>query len=112
VVLSILHFHHHFYGRKFKVRSDHGALRWLLDYKITEGQIARWLQLVGTYDFEIEHRAGRIHNNADALSRRPCDKHDNNPRDIRSESGGTISNKGSLCTSRIQGSQGFESWGG
>jgi hypothetical protein len=51
---------------------------------------------LGTYDFEIEHRAGRIRNNADALSRRPCggqecphcDKHDNNPRGIRSESGG------------------------
>ena len=72
VVLSILHFHHYLYGRKFKVRSDHGALKWLMNFKVAEGQIARWLQLLGTYDFEIEHRAGRIHNNADALSRRPC----------------------------------------
>ena len=87
VVLSILHFHHYLYGRQCKVRSDHGALSWLLNFKIAEGQIARWLQLLGTYDFEIEHRAGRIHNNADALSCRPCggqecphcDKHDNNP---------------------------------
>ncbi|KAJ8348264.1 hypothetical protein SKAU_G00268530 [Synaphobranchus kaupii] len=36
-----------------------------------EGQVARWLELQG-YDFEIWHRAGRLHGNADALSRRPC----------------------------------------
>ena len=105
VVLSILHFHHYLYGRKYKVRSDHGALRWLLNFKIAEGQIARWLPLLGTYDFEIEHRAGIIHNNADALSRRPCgrqecphcDKHDNIPRGIRSKSGGEPSETKEAC---------------
>ncbi|CAG2220668.1 unnamed protein product [Mytilus edulis] len=34
--------------------------------------MARWLEVLGTYDTEIQHRAGRIHSNADALSRRPC----------------------------------------
>jgi hypothetical protein len=29
VVASIKNFHHYLYGRKFKVRSDHGALSWL-----------------------------------------------------------------------------------
>ena len=95
VVLSILHFHHYLYGRKFKVRSDHGALKWLMNFKVAEGQIARWLQLLGTYDFEIEHRAGRIHNNADALSRRPCsgqecpycERQENKPAGIWSDRG-------------------------
>ena len=36
------------------------------------GQVARWLQIIGEYDFEIIHRAGRSHQNADSLSRRPC----------------------------------------
>jgi transposase InsO family protein len=36
------------------------------------GQQARWLELLEEYDFEIEHRPGKKHANADALSRRPC----------------------------------------
>ena len=71
VVASIRHFHHYLYGRHFLVRSDHVALRWLFMFKNPEGQIARWLETLATYDFNIEHRAGRIHSNADALSRRP-----------------------------------------
>lgn len=72
VVASIKNFHHYLYGRSFLVRSDHGSLRWLFNFKNPEGQLARWLETLATYDFKIEHRAGRIHSNADALSRRPC----------------------------------------
>ena len=72
VVESIKHCHHYLYGSHFTVRTDHGALRWLLNFKNPEGQIARWLELLGTYDFNIEHRPGKKHANADALSRRPC----------------------------------------
>ncbi|CAG2248426.1 unnamed protein product [Mytilus edulis] len=72
MVASIKNFHHYLYGRHFLVRTDHGALRWLMNFKNPEGQMARWLEVLGTYDFEIQHRAGRIHSNADALSRRPC----------------------------------------
>ncbi|GBN01476.1 hypothetical protein AVEN_209205-1, partial [Araneus ventricosus] len=35
------------------------------------GQIARWIQRLQEYDFEIQHRKGTSHGNADALSRRP-----------------------------------------
>ncbi|KAK3090501.1 hypothetical protein FSP39_012342 [Pinctada imbricata] len=72
IIESIKHFHHYLYGQNFKVRTDHGALRWLLRFKNPEGQIARWLEYLSSYQFEIEHRAGRLHGNADALSRRPC----------------------------------------
>ncbi|KAF8774693.1 Gypsy retrotransposon integrase-like protein 1 [Argiope bruennichi] len=37
-----------------------------------EGQVARWIQRLPEYDFEIQHRKGTSHGNADALSRRPC----------------------------------------
>ena len=72
IISSIRHFHHYLYGRKIVVRTDHGALRWLLHFKNPEGQMARWFEVLAAYDFEIVHRAGRNHNNADALSRRPC----------------------------------------
>ena len=34
--------------------------------------MARWLEILGEFDFKIEHRPGRKHGNADALSRIPC----------------------------------------
>ncbi|KAH3806724.1 hypothetical protein DPMN_135048 [Dreissena polymorpha] len=36
------------------------------------GQVARWLQELGTYNLEVTHRSGSQHRNADALSRNPC----------------------------------------
>jgi hypothetical protein len=68
VVASIKNFHHYLYGRKFKVRSDHGALSWLFNFMNPEGQLACWFEVLASYDFRIEHRAGRSHNNANALS--------------------------------------------
>ncbi|GBM80234.1 Retrovirus-related Pol polyprotein from transposon 297, partial [Araneus ventricosus] len=69
---SLEHFHHYLYGRKFLLRTDHASLRWLLYFRESEGQIARWIQRLQEYDFEIQHRKGTSHGNADALSRRPC----------------------------------------
>ncbi|GBM00012.1 Retrovirus-related Pol polyprotein from transposon 297 [Araneus ventricosus] len=72
IVKSIEHFHHYLYGRKFLLRTDHASLRWLLNFREPEGQIARWIQRLQEYNFEIQHRKGTSHGNADALSRRPC----------------------------------------
>lgn len=72
VGMVIKHFHHYLYGTKFLVRTDHGALNWLLRFKNPEGQMARWLEVLNTYIFEVRHRPGRLHGNEDGLSRRPC----------------------------------------
>lgn len=53
VVKAVIQFHHYLYGRHFIVRSDHGALRCLLNFKNLEGQIARWIEILSTYDMEI-----------------------------------------------------------
>src|SRR5436190_24179524 len=72
VVKSVEHFHKYLYGRRFLLRTDHAALKWLLQFKNAESQVARWTERLQEYDFETEHRAGKSHSNADALSRRPC----------------------------------------
>ena len=59
-------------GRKFLLRTDHGSLTWLKNFKEPEGQLARWLERLQELDFHIVHRRGRAHTNADALSRLPC----------------------------------------
>ncbi|GBM38694.1 Retrovirus-related Pol polyprotein from transposon 297, partial [Araneus ventricosus] len=66
IVKSIEHFHHYLYGRKFLLRTDHASFRWLLNFREPEGQIARWIQRLQEYDFEIQHRKGTSHGNADA----------------------------------------------
>ena len=72
VVESVKHFHHYLFGTEFLVRTDHGALSWLRRFKNPEGQLARWIQVLDTYNFKIQHRPGKQHGNADGLSRRPC----------------------------------------
>ena len=75
-LLAVVHFvkqyKHYLYGRRFLVRTDHGALKYLLNFKEPEGQMARWMQVLDTYTFDVEHRAGKRHCNADAMSRGPC----------------------------------------
>ena len=43
-----------------------------IGWRNPEGQIARWLEILGPFDFDIEHRSGVKHSNADGLSRIPC----------------------------------------
>ena len=86
IVHFVKYFHHYLYGQKFIVRTDHAALRWLFNFKEPEGQIARWLQVLGTYDFDIIHRPGRQHGNADGLSRIPCKQCGNGVTDSENDS--------------------------
>ncbi|UYV74968.1 hypothetical protein LAZ67_12001925, partial [Cordylochernes scorpioides] len=72
IVKSIEHFHHYLYGQEFILRSDHASLQWLLNFKKLEGQLARWIQRLQEYQVKIQHRPGKRHQNADALSRGPC----------------------------------------
>ncbi|KAJ8380732.1 hypothetical protein SKAU_G00015100 [Synaphobranchus kaupii] len=72
VVRALHHFRPYLQGSHFLLRTDHASLTWLLNFKDPEGQVARWLEQLQGYDFKIRHRAGRLHWNADALSRRPC----------------------------------------
>jgi len=75
-LLAVVHFTKQFrtylLGREFLIRTDHSALRWLKLTPEPIGQQARWLEKLEEYNFRIEHRPGKKHSNADALSRRPC----------------------------------------
>ena len=49
---------------------DHSALKWLFSLKDPTGKFARWITLLQAYDFQIVYRPGKIHQNADGISRR------------------------------------------
>jgi hypothetical protein len=59
-------------GRSFILRTDHSALKWLRRTPEPLAQQARWLSFIEQFGpFEIRHRPGVRHGNADAMSRRP-----------------------------------------
>ena len=74
VVTFMKHFRQYLVGDNFTVRTDHGALAWLQNFRSPEGQMARWLETLQGYHLNIIHRPGRKHNNADEWSRLPCNQ--------------------------------------
>jgi hypothetical protein len=56
------------YGRRFKVITDYAALKWLITVKNHQcSRWTRWVLKLAEYDFEILHRPGKKHINADVL---------------------------------------------
>ena len=45
LVYFVKYFRHYLYGKKFTARTDHASLRWLMNFKNPEGQVARWLEV-------------------------------------------------------------------
>ena len=102
VVTFVQHFRPYLLGREFLLRTDHGSLTWLSNFKQPEGQLARWLERLQEFHLRIQHRPGKKHQNADALSRRPCsqcgrDNHDSDMPEkieaVQQEINSTLSEK-------------------
>ena len=75
VVATLDHFKGYVWGPKFLVRSDHAALVRLTNLKNIQGMLARWLAKLQQFHFDIVHRPGAQHGNADGLSCCPqCDR--------------------------------------
>ena len=66
------HFISYLHGHRFVLCTDHSALQWLHSFKEPEGQVAWWLEQLAEYDYQVVHRPGRNHTNADCLSHVPC----------------------------------------
>jgi hypothetical protein len=72
VIFGLKQFRPYLLGREFVLRTDHAALNWLRRTPEPIGQQARWLSLMEEYTFNVKHRPGVQHGNADGLSRRPA----------------------------------------
>ena len=72
-LLSVVSALQHLLGTKVIVRTDHNSLKWLKTFRRPEGILARWLETISEYSIlAILHRPGRLHGNADGLSRSQC----------------------------------------
>lgn len=70
VITYVRKFRQYLLGCPFTIRTDHAALHWLKSTPEPIGQQARWLEILEEFDYTIVHRPGRLHGNADAMSRR------------------------------------------
>ena len=72
----IAHFKHYLLGKKFWLRTDHSSLQWLYNFRSPTGILARWIETLSAFDFEIQYKRGSSNGAADALSRMPAQTSD------------------------------------
>jgi hypothetical protein len=73
LVFSVKAFQHYTYGNPVRIVTDHKALTFLLTSQHIKLKLQRWILLLQDMDITIEYRAGKLHGNADALSRLKTD---------------------------------------
>ncbi|GBG62445.1 hypothetical protein CBR_g30765 [Chara braunii] len=66
-----LYWKHFLLGRHFKISSDHSTLQWMKSQGELNDKLARYIQFIDMFDFELKHKKGCYNKVADALSRRP-----------------------------------------
>ena len=74
VVEAVKHFRPWLWGRSFRLITDHSALRWLHTMKETvsggiSSRLTRWTLRLQEYNFTVEHKPGKLHSDADGVSR-------------------------------------------
>ena len=73
LVASVKHFDCYLRHTRFDAIVDHSALKYLFSLKNPTGRLARWIAFLQSYNMTIIYRPGKIHGNADGLSRSRCD---------------------------------------
>ena len=72
VIAALQHFRHSLLGTHVTLRTDHHNLKWLRTFRHPEGIIVPCIETLAEFDYEIDHRPGRLHCNADSVSRPIC----------------------------------------
>ena len=74
VIWALRRYSHYLEDGKFTLRTDNRALTWLDKTKDGRGKLHRWAMYLRSYNFDIEHVAGKDNELPDALSRDPGDE--------------------------------------
>ncbi|CAF3176291.1 unnamed protein product [Rotaria socialis] len=77
IVWAIKKLRIYLYGTKFSVITDHHPLCWLNKHKSGNERLYRWSLTLQEFDFDIKHKSGSCHLDADCLSRAISSKHTN-----------------------------------
>ena len=68
VISALRYFRHYLLGNKVIPPTDHHSFKWLQTFTRPEGILAKWVETLAEFDYEIEHRPGRLHSNVDGVS--------------------------------------------
>jgi RNase H-like domain found in reverse transcriptase len=71
IVWAVAHLRPYLEGKRFTLRTDPHALRWVMNLADAQGRLARWRLRMAESDFQVEYSPGATHHAADALSRLP-----------------------------------------
>ncbi|CAO2038547.1 unnamed protein product [Urochloa humidicola] len=73
LVQAVRHWRSYLWGRAFIVRTDHYALKFMFDQRLSTIPQHQWVSKLFGFDFRVEYRLGWLNTVADALSRRDRD---------------------------------------
>lgn len=65
----IIELSHYLIGKKFTLVTDHSALSLLKSHKDPQKKLARWVAELQEFEFDVVHRSGKLHIDADFMSR-------------------------------------------
>ena len=65
----MLHLRPYLEGTRFTIRTDHDALKWLMNLRDPRGRLARWALRLQEFDYEVQYKPGSSHALADGPSR-------------------------------------------
>ena len=71
VIWGLRKFRHYLEDGKFTLQTDNRALTWLDNIKDGKGKLHRWAIYLRSFNFTVEHVAGKFNELPDALSRDP-----------------------------------------
>ena len=79
VVFGVRHFHYNVFGQQFTVFTDHRPLLGVLGEgksipTMASGRMIRWALTLQAYRYQLRYRPAARHQNADGLSRLPCER--------------------------------------
>lgn len=70
----VRHWRPYLWGRSFLVRTDHYALKFMLDQRLSTIPQHHWISKLFGFDFQVEYKPGHLNIVADALSRRDAEE--------------------------------------
>lgn len=68
LVQAIRHWRPYLWGRRFVVHTNHYALKFMLDQRLSTITQHHWVSKLFGFDFTVEYRSGRLNTVADVLS--------------------------------------------
>ena len=73
IIWALGFFYPYLYGQHFIIETDHQPLKWLHQMKNKNQSLTRWALSLQPFKYNVHHRAGTQHGNADRLSQGPPD---------------------------------------